>query len=145
MIGEWKKVSRRILSRTDSSCSPACRPTKAIHCSWMSGPEFVHQNGSLMRNRYRAELLDSTTYSRETALSPRCRLPPVSWLSAYLKALCTLSNVYTVYSLHVYVSSLETMALHNFGQGNPFHVRVWSSLQFEYLALDRSVKFKNCW
>lgn len=47
-----------------------------------------------MRNRYRAELLDSTTYSHEIALSPRCRLPPMSWLSAYLEPLCTLSNTY---------------------------------------------------
>lgn len=47
-----------------------------------------------MRNRYRVELLDSTTYSHEIALSPRCRLPPMSWLSAYLEPLCTLSNTY---------------------------------------------------
>lgn len=67
---------------------------KAILCSQVSGSEFVHQNGSLMRNRYRAELLDSTTYSHEIALSPRCRLPPMSWLSAYLEPLCTLSNTY---------------------------------------------------
>lgn len=50
-----------------------------------------------MRNRYRAELLDSTTYSHEIALSPRCRLPPMSWLSAYLEPLCTLSSTY-IYS-----------------------------------------------
>lgn len=85
---------------------------KAILCSQMSGSEFVHQNGSLMRNRYRAELLDSTTYSHEIALSPRCRLPPMSWLSAYLEPLCTLSNTYIFHRWEWYPRIILSWRMH---------------------------------
>lgn len=85
---------------------------KAILCSQVSGSEFVHQNGSLMRNRYRAELLDSTTYSHEIALSPRCRLPPMSWLSAYLEPLCTLSNTYIFHRWEWYPRIILSWRMH---------------------------------